>query len=52
MAEQKIVEMDARGRLTVGTLIRKNGIEPSKFWQVTFGENQSIVLRPVNVVPA
>lgn len=47
-----VVKMDARGRLSLGTLIQKNGLDPAPFWIVEFGADQSLTLRPAEITPA
>lgn len=45
-----IARLDSRGRVAIGAAIRKNGIEPSPYWDVTFGPYGSVILKPAQLV--
>lgn len=47
----KLLKLDSRGRVSIATAIRKNGVEPSALWRLTFGECGTLVLTPVIVQP-
>ena len=46
-----LLTLDPRGRVTIGKHIRKNGIEPSPLYALSFGPYQTLTLTPVSVVP-
>lgn len=44
-----LLKLDARGRVTIGRYIRRNGVEPNQYYRMTFGEYGSIHLLPVRI---
>lgn len=47
--KDKLLRLDSRGRVSIATAVRKNGIEPSALWRLTFGEYGTLTLTPVTV---
>ena len=45
-----ILKLDPRGRITIGSAIRKNGVEPAKLWRIGFGTYGTIILTPLSIV--
>lgn len=42
-----VVKIDARGRVAIGSLVKKNSVEPSLYWTVTFGQYGAVTLTPI-----
>lgn len=45
-----ILKLDPRGRITIGSAIRKNGVEPAKLWRIGFGTYGTVILTPLSIV--
>ena len=45
----RLLKLDSRGRVSIAAAIRKNGVEPSALWRLTFGEYGTILLAPVTI---
>lgn len=44
-----LLKLDQRGRVTIGTLVAKNGRQPAEFYRLTFGEYGTLTLLPVRI---
>jgi hypothetical protein len=49
---QEISKLDGKGRVTIGSIVRKNGLEPSPYYTVTIGENGRVILTPAQITNA
>jgi hypothetical protein len=45
-----IAKLDSRGRLAIGAAVRKNGVEPSEYWEITYGTYGAVILKPAVMV--
>jgi hypothetical protein len=46
-----LLRVDSRGRVTIAAAVRRNSIEPSAFYTISFGENGKLILTPVSFSP-
>lgn len=44
-----LLKLDQRGRVTIGSLVAKNGRRPSEFYRLVFGEYGALTLLPVRI---
>ncbi|MET4703039.1 hypothetical protein ABIB54_000493 [Frigoribacterium sp. UYMn621] len=49
--DERLLKVDARGRVTIGNAVRRNAIEPSPYYTIAFGESGKLILTPVSFSP-
>jgi hypothetical protein len=49
--DERVLKLDSRGRVTIANAVRRNSIEPSAFYTISFGENGKLILTPVSFSP-
>ena len=48
--DERLLKVDARGRVTIGNAVRRNSVEPSSYYTISFGEYGKLILTPVSLV--